>query len=491
MASEMAQPPGVQLTSTTAPGKIFSSRSELGTHYKSDWHKYNLKRREAGMPMLTFEDFTIRFEAAMALRREREDKEERNGKDHLKDKNNKKKKNGGKGSSMEKKISKRQLRQHERKGDIICPIASPIVEEENVKADLISEEGDVVMDDGVEEALPPTIDPNQSLFDKHMSKDVETNVEYMYKKYGFFLPDKECISDLESLIGYSAEKIKLGHTCLYCQKVFKSWRGCQEHMINTRHTKLRYEVGIDMEEYEVFYDFSKDDAEFLASGLGNFKKKKVHKVKQKKEWENADMDEDSGDDSDSESGEWEDVDSDEEMEDVNDDGLYAAYQDEISHHGFDITPLGELIFPDGRIVGHRGLSRYYKQKYYPENSRPSVAAAKRANRERVVEGRVYDLYSHTEQQPGAEGTMQLVKAGLVAGAARGRSGHGILVNSGGSKGASFTAVSLYRFKAAVVKARKEEFRGRRLQERTRLPMNKMDKKANRLFNNVSVAHTLR
>merc|ERR1711957_276935 len=127
--------------------------------------------------------------------------------------------------------------------------------------------------------------------------------------------------------------------CLYCQKTFKSWRGCQEHMINTRHTKLRYEKGIDLEEFDVFYDFSKDDEEFLASGLGNFKKKRVPKVKQNKEWENADMDENIGDGSDSDSGEWEDVDSDEDMEDGNEDGLYAAYQDEIANHGFDITPL--------------------------------------------------------------------------------------------------------------------------------------------------------
>jgi len=494
MASEIAQPLGAQLTSTTAPGKIFSSRSELASHYKSDWHKYNLKRREAGMPMLTFEDFTIRFEAAMALRREREGREERNGRDHLKDKDNRQKKAGGKGS-VEKKISRRQLRQRERNGDVICPVAPSIVDEESVKADVTSEEGDAAMEDGVgEEVLPPTIDPNQSLFDKHISKDVETNVEYMYEKYGFFLPDRECIIELEGLIGYCTEKVKLGHMCLYCQKTFKSWRGCQEHMINTRHTKLRYEKGIDLEEFDVFYDFSKDDEEFLASGLGNFKKKRVPKVKQNKEWENADMDENIGDGSDSDSGEWEDVDSDEDMEDGNEDGLYAAYQDEIANHGFDITPLGELIFPDGRIVGHRGLSRYYKQKYIPENSRPSVVAAKRANKERVVEGRVYDLSAHTQSQHGKDGTLQLVKAGLVAGAARGRSGHGILVNApgtGGARGSSFTLASLYRFKAAVNKERKEEFRGKRLQERTRLPMNKMDKKANRLHNNVSVAHALR
>lgn len=80
-----------ELTSTTAPGKVFNSRSELAEHYKSDWHKYNLKRREAGLPLLQKEDFEARLEAALALRREREGREERTGKDHLK-KGKKKKK---------------------------------------------------------------------------------------------------------------------------------------------------------------------------------------------------------------------------------------------------------------------------------------------------------------------------------------------------------------------------------------------------------------
>ncbi|EJK51269.1 hypothetical protein THAOC_29573, partial [Thalassiosira oceanica] len=53
-------PVAPSLTSTTAPGKAFASRAELQDHYKSDWHQYNLKRRDAGLPMLNEEDFTVR-----------------------------------------------------------------------------------------------------------------------------------------------------------------------------------------------------------------------------------------------------------------------------------------------------------------------------------------------------------------------------------------------------------------------------------------------
>ena len=69
--------------------------------------------------------------------------------------------------------------------------------------------------------------------------------------------------------------------------------------------------------------------------------------------------------------EWEDVSGDEDdvsMKEEDDDDLYAAYHEEIASQGYDITPLGELIFPDGRIVGHRGLARYYKQRFAPDRT---------------------------------------------------------------------------------------------------------------------------
>lgn len=427
------------------------------------------------MPMLTNDEFSARLEAAMALRREREGREARSGKDHLKDKSATSSKKDKKKANQ--RISKRQVRLQERQG-----ISAPVVEETNEEETEYMEE-----ETEVEQEEPPEINPKQSLFDKHISEDVKTNVEYMYKKYGFFVPDQEFLIDQEGLIGYCAEKIKVGQTCLYCQKMFRSWRGCQEHMINSRHAKLRYEANIDLEEFDVFYDFTTDNEEFLKSGIGNHKRrgrkfKATEAAAAEEPMEVVDEDED----------EWEDVDSDDEME--GDDGIYAAYEDEIAKHGFDISPLGELIFPDGRIIGHRGLSRYYKQRFAPADNRTSTVAARRANGERLFNGRVYDTYAMTQEQQNGDNasTLQLVKAGLSIGAAPGRSGRGILVPSGGgSSGSSYTALSLYRYKAAAKKAKKEEFQGRRLQERTTLPMNKMDKKANRLHNNVSVAHAPR
>ena len=136
------------LTSTTAPGKTFSSRAELAEHYKSDWHKYNLKRREAGLPLLKEADFQARWEAALALKREKEAKAE-SGKDHIKN---------------SKKKTKKDLKKSKGPSN-------------NNKEIAASQEN-------------PVIEPKQSLFDSNMSESLQENVTYMQKKFGFFIPDQ-------------------------------------------------------------------------------------------------------------------------------------------------------------------------------------------------------------------------------------------------------------------------------------------------------------
>ena len=125
------------------------------------------------------------------------------------------------------------------------------------------------------------------------------------------------------------------------------------------------------------------------------------------------MDEDAG---------WEDITDDEaedvEMEDDDQDededgeGMYAGYEDEIAKYGFDVTPLGELVFPDGRIIGHRGLARYYKQRLNPHQDTAAVVAARRAAGERMYNGRVYNVNRREETK---ESVLALSRAGVAAG----------------------------------------------------------------------------
>lgn len=474
------------LSSTTAPGVLFATRADLAQHYKSDWHKYNLKRREAGLVLLKKEDFTARLEAAKAMREEREGRAERSGKGHLKNGSSKKKKNKGKGEKLGGAVKVSQAGAYDQMksggGSKDNKVAGDTADESMQDTDTTAEPA------VVEEEEAPVIEPRQCLFDKHLSPTPAANYERMQRKYGFFIPDQEYLIELEGLLGYCHEKVKLGHCCLYCQRVFTTWQGCQKHMIATEHTKLKYERGVDLEEFDPFFDFSEANNAFMGT-LGVT-------ADSDDEDDNEDVGMVTADEEDDDDADWEDVTDDEAeeeggeaMDEDETDDMYAGYKDEIARFGFDVTPLGEIVFPDGRIIGHRGLARYYKQRIAPQGAayeRASVSAARRAAGERLYKGRVYE----TQEEEGEHmSTLALARAGLAPGSRAGRSGNGILVAKGGGSG--YTAVSLYRYKAVLKKARVQEKQGERLKNRTTCNMNKMDKKANRMMNGVSVAHALR
>jgi pre-60S factor REI1 len=457
-----------QLTSTTAPGTIFATRADLAAHYKSEWHRYNLKRREAGLPVLLLVDFEARLEAAKALRQDKQA-----GKDHLK-----------RGASVKTKSEKKKE----------AAAAAVQTQEQNGGTAPVDPTQDVPMTDGdaptpqqVEEEEAIEIDPRQCLFDKHMSKSVKANVDRMHRKYGFFIPDVEYLDDLEGLVGYCHEKVKLGHMCLYCQRVFRTWQGCQKHMMSKEHCKIRYELHVDMEDFAVFYDFSEADAAFLGTRLqpddGDSSAVMVEE-------------EDAGVyGAGEEEGEWEDI-SDDEMEEdddqepeenLDDEGLYSGYQEEVSRMGFDVTALGELVFPDGRIIGHRALKRYYKQRAPQNSESTAVVAARSAAGERVFRGQVFNI---NDPMGHSENSIAMARAGLAPGLAAGRAGKGILTTNGPN--GSFSQLSVYRYRAAVRKQRMGDREGKRANERLLgANTNRMDKKANRLMNNVSVAHAKR
>ena len=317
-----------------------------------------------------------------------------------------------------------------------------------------------------EEEEPIEIDPCQSLFDRHISASAESNADYLYQTYGFFIPDHEYLVDLEGLLGYCQEKIQIGRTCLYCQRQFGSAAACINHMRSSTHTKLRYEADIDMHEFDVFYDFSAVNREFMEHTK---QRRNGHTVV-----------EDDYDDDDDDDDDWEDVsegEDDGESADDDNDQWYDKYQSDMHVMGFDVTPLGEIIFPDGRIIGHRGLRKYYRQNHRSTAPKSTaVAAAQLAAGERLYRGRVYNTSIVSTDKPGA-----IQHCGLSA-------GRGILVSSGDG---NFTQLSVYRYRAAVRKQRQGDRKGQRIYEKTNQNMNKMDKKHNRLMNGVSVAHAAR
>ena len=106
---------------------------------------------------------------------------------------------------------------------------------------------------GAEKAVNNIV-ANTSIFDNEEFSTTDECVQYMAEKFGFFIPDLECLVDLEGLLVYLGEKVKIKGRCLYCQQTFFPGESCRNHMICESHCKLRYENSVDKEEYEEFYD---------------------------------------------------------------------------------------------------------------------------------------------------------------------------------------------------------------------------------------------
>lgn len=396
---------------------VFNSRAELAEHYKSEWHRYNLKRKELGLELLNEQDFNRRLAAALALKKEKEQAKIRAGTSHLK---------------HPKQQRHKQQQQHH----------------EEVKEEVEEEEEE-------EAPAPPVIDPLQCLFSNKQHQGIDENIQYMQKRFGFFIPESEYLVDKLGLVGYCHEKVKLGHMCLYCQRVFPTWQGTQQHMVDSSHCKLKYEEGIDIHEYEPFYDFSKANEEFMQ----HFQSQS--QARPHKDCDDEDMDEGS-------EGGWEDIDEDEVME---------GYQAQALKRGFDVTELGELVFPDGRVVGHRALSKYYKQRFSPNHTdNPAVASYLRSMNDH------YSINAAAQQS-------YLRGGGVLVPQQKAATGGTIVTRGSGL--ANYTALSVYRYKAVVKKAKREEASGYRQYQKYYNRHNRFDKKGNRMMNGVSVAHAKR
>lgn len=240
-------------------------------HYKTDWHRYNLKRKVAEMPPVTAEVFQ---QKVLAQKAEVEAQQQSKTKslhcqlcnktfssenafsNHLSSKKHKdvEANNANKAKKQESLITESQFSNNFKRKD------SKETDPENTEsenAESLSHNGDDDddEDDDIEE---DTLEVTDCLFCPHHSVSLEENLKHMTRSHSFFIPDLEYVVDLKGLVTYLCEKVGMGNMCLYCNdkgKSFFSLEAVQSHMVDKGHTKMNYE-GDAVLEYADFYDFS-------------------------------------------------------------------------------------------------------------------------------------------------------------------------------------------------------------------------------------------
>jgi len=203
--------------------KVFDSFEEYQKHIKSDLYRFNIKRKAVGLPPITQEQ----WEVVQQEKKEKDNYVEPKKTSHIKSKN----------------IDKNEKRKKRNK-----------VRSEQYEKNLTKDEGksvDQLIDEHIQERKP--IEINHSLFCGHVSSDMESNLEFMRKNYGFIIPMSSYCNDKPGLLKYLGEKIGVGNTAIYDNLQFRSTEACQNHMRDTDTCKMLWED--NEHEYEAFYDF--------------------------------------------------------------------------------------------------------------------------------------------------------------------------------------------------------------------------------------------
>lgn len=301
----------------------FADEAAQKSHYRSDWHQYNLRRKVAGVPSLTEVLFNLRLEALAAEKGKSEaehllymcsvcNKEYRSSKahaQHLSSKLHIQKASVWPNPSsnpitVTRPAPSRPVEQdHDHKASRMAIYQHVQIDahahsggQSQVKEDSSDEweevDDDVMSFDSCEmdgssekqgreagmseyEDMDEDWDANQCFFcDKIPDGTVEGCLEHMHKQHGFFIPDTEYLKDPRGMLSYLGLKVTKGFMCLYCEdrgKQFQSLEAVRKHMVSKSHCKLRYGDEGQEEELEDFYDFTssylpEEDAQLISVG---------------------------------------------------------------------------------------------------------------------------------------------------------------------------------------------------------------------------------
>ncbi|KAF5024078.1 hypothetical protein F66182_3822 [Fusarium sp. NRRL 66182] len=290
-------------------------------HMKSDWHRYNLKRRVASLPPISTDVFTEKVLQARAVSTAEADKayfervceicektyySENAFQNHLSSQKHKAKeatstrtvagraddettsvvsstfslgdplapRRGEVDSDAEEEFN--HVVEGLQKARIAEQRPSPVKRPSNPQPssqDASHQDADAARASDSTTPVPNTQGANWTLesclFCNYSSPTVSLNTHHMERFHGMFIPEKNYLVDVDGLLNQLQEKVRQHHQCLYCDKVKTTVFGIQTHMRDTGHCKIPYDTEREQLEIGDFYDFRStysDDEELSDNG---------------------------------------------------------------------------------------------------------------------------------------------------------------------------------------------------------------------------------
>lgn len=306
-------------------------------HYKTDWHRYNLKRKVADLGPVTAEVFQ---DKVLSQRAKLEEEQKTQSMVCQLCSKHFSTENAYQNHIQSKKHRELAAKAHQQENTSTSGARAPVssaqrkkdaintqIQQDLQKAEELSEEAKKGLAEGSEDEDDEEwegegLGIEECLFCSSISSSLENNINHMSVKHGFFLPDADYLVDVEGMVTYLGEKVGEGHMCLWCgekSKMFHSVQAVQKHMVDKGHCKILFEKESALE-FADFYDYR---SSYPDQG-----------------------------DTPMETGEG----GEEEVE---------VTENTLDTEGY------ELVLPSGATIGHRSLWKYYKQNLPQRSSEGS------------------------------------------------------------------------------------------------------------------------
>lgn len=273
--------------------------------------------------------------------------------------------------------------------------------------------------------IPATVPLSRCLFCNYDSPTLKLSVAHMEKIHGLFIPEPNYLIDLEGLIGYLHAKVHDNFECIKCHKLKGTAPAVQTHMRDKSHCTIAFEEEEEMIEIGQFYDFS---STYSDDEVEDSDEEMQEGAKADDGWET-----DSDDDS---------IASDEITSIHNDDRTDAyermklhrhhsntveqrhkhadGFHSHAHHHNNAVFyDEHEMHLPSGRVAGHRSLKKYFRQNLhnYPSQAE-RIARAQKLLRDgppsETEEDSDEDMDgSDAETQPKSQALLRRGEAGML------------------------------------------------------------------------------
>ncbi|KAI1106549.1 C2H2 type zinc-finger-domain-containing protein [Jackrogersella minutella] len=275
-------------------------------HMKSDWHRYNLKRRVASLPPISSEVFTEKVLQARAETSAEADRagfqqvcevcqrtyySENSFRNHISSQKHKAKEAASQrqgpnqddassimsstfslGESVAAKNEQVDADAEEEFNEVVegfqktslterpSPVKRPSnphpsAEAQHKREHPISEADDPSEATSSTSTPVPNLTLKSCLFCNYDSPTVSLNVVHMERIHSMFIPEKQYLVDIEGLIGALQQRIQEFHECLYCGKLKNTALAVQTHMRDKGHCKIPYTSEDEQVEIGDYYDF--------------------------------------------------------------------------------------------------------------------------------------------------------------------------------------------------------------------------------------------